>query len=120
MNALLIPQEGPVEEIELDGTLEQLQKLVGGYIEFVPLPGFLNPNGEHTVAYVNEDGKYNPAMKPNMRATDFMVPGIGLFVGDYIAGPMLLVAVNKTTGEHEGDLSQRIIDRVRLIEQEAG
>jgi hypothetical protein len=120
--ALLIPVEGPVTEIELDGTLEQLQRAVAapgeqtGYIEAVGIPQFIDPSG-HSTAYVNEEGKYN-GCQPNMRATDFMVPGSGIHMGDYIAGPMLLCGFNPADGEH-ADVPQRVVDRVRLIEREA-
>jgi hypothetical protein len=53
-----------------------------------------------------------------MRATDVMVPGAGLFWGDYIAGPLLLCGFDARTGEHV-DLSEPVIARARLIEREA-
>jgi hypothetical protein len=104
MKALVIRSEGPIEEIELvggDSQLKQLQELVGGYIEAVPLPEF------------------DPACKPNMRATDFFVPGIGLMYGDHIAGTLVLCGFDAETGEH-AELPQPVIDRARLIETEAG
>lgn len=117
MLALLIPVEGPLQEVELDDTLEQLQEIVGGNIQDVPVPSFL-PSAEEATAYVNEDGKYLESCEPNMRATDFMVPGVGIFYGDYIAGPMLLCGFNPGTGEHV-QLPKDIIERARLIEREA-
>jgi hypothetical protein len=122
MKALLIPVEGPIEEIELDGTLDQLQTLVGGYIEAVPLPGFL-PSADAATAYVNEEGKFLPTTETylggfNGRATDFMVPGVGLFAGDFIAGPFLLCGFDPYKGEH-AELPNDVIDRARLIEREA-
>jgi len=117
--ALLIPVEGPVEEVILDGTLEQLQAAVGGgHIEAVPVPRFVDPTG-HSTAYVNEEGKFRPDLKPNMRATDFMVPGSGLQFNDYIAGPFLLCGFSIRTGEHDVPLPKSVVDRVRLIEDEA-
>jgi hypothetical protein len=88
---LLIPAEGPLQEITLGldsstgehvSTLDHLQTLVGGCIEAVPLPDFI-PGADRVIAYVNEEGKFDPACQPNMRATDFMVPGVGLFFGTY-------------------------------------
>lgn len=117
--ALLIPVEGPVEEIILDGTLEQLQEAVGGgHIEAVPIPRFVDRSGNST-AYVNEEGKFRSDLKPNLRATDFMVPGMGIYMGDYIAGPMLICGFSIQTGEHDRPLHQSVVDRVRLIEREA-
>jgi hypothetical protein len=90
IKALVIPSEGPLFEVELtpddDGSsLAQLQALVGGYIQALPIPEFV-PGSDHATAYVNEEGKFDPDCPPNMRATDFFVPGIGIFAGDYIAG----------------------------------
>jgi hypothetical protein len=121
MKALVIRSEGPIEEIELvggDGQLKQLQELVGGYIQAIPLPDFVDRQGKAT-AYINEEGKFEPDCKPNMRATDFFVPGIGLMYGDYIAGTLVLCGFDVSTGEH-AELPQPVIDRARLIETEAG
>lgn len=117
MQALLIPVEGPLVEIEtLDGGLSQLQGLVNGNIEAVPMTPVVADENDSTV-YVNEEGKFTE--QPNMRATDFMVPGVGIFAGDYIAGPMVLAGFDPNTGEH-AELPQSVIDRARLIEEEAG
>lgn len=117
MIALLIPAKGPVQTVELDGSLEQLQTLVGGYIEALAVPEFICPDDSATV-YVNEEGKFDPACKPNMRATDFLVPGIGMFAGDYVAGPMIVAGFNPRTGNHVA-LPAAVEKRVRLIEREA-
>ncbi len=117
MNALLIPVEGPVQAVELDGSLEQLQTLVGGYIEALAVPEFICPDDGAT-AYVNEEGKFDPDCKPNMRATDFLVPGVGLMFGDWIAGPLLIAGFNPRRGEHR-PLPAAVEKRVRLIEREA-
>jgi Domain of unknown function (DUF3846) len=114
--ALVIPVEGPMEEIELDGSLKQLQTLVGGYIQALPLPAFADPD-ERATAYVHEEGKLI-GLEPNMRATDFMVPGCGLFFCDYIAGPFVLCGFDPRTGNHR-ELPEPVIRRARLIESEA-
>lgn len=116
MNALVIPVCGPVQTVELDGTLSQLQSLVGGFIQALPLPEFIDADEGATV-YVNEEGKFEA--EPNMRATDFMVPGIGLMFGDWIAGPMIVCGFDPRRGEH-ADLPLAVAQRVRLIEREAG
>ena len=116
--ALLIPVEGPLEEVELDGTLAQLQAIVGGMIQALPLPGFIAGADEAT-AYVNDEGKFLEACQPNLRATDFMVPGVGLLWGDYIAGPFLLCGFDPRNGEH-AELPDPVERRARLIEWEAG
>jgi hypothetical protein len=126
MKALVIPVNGPIEEIELaaeNDDLDTLQRAVGGYIQALPLPGFVDPTG-HSTAYVNEEGKYTckddrGAVAVNFRATDFMVPGVGIFFGDYIAGPMVLCGFDPSTGEHD-ELPEAVVKRARLIESEAG
>jgi hypothetical protein len=116
--AIVIPASGPIEIIELDDTLEQLQGIVGGLIQALPVPDFICPGGRATV-YVNEEGKYDPDCAPNMRATDFLVPGVGLFWGDFIAGPMIVAGFDPRTGNH-APLPEAVEQRIRLIEQEAG
>jgi Domain of unknown function (DUF3846) len=115
---LVIPVSGPVEEVILDGGLEQLQDLVEGMIEALPIPDFIDPSGR-SGAYCNEEG-HLVGLEFNGRATDFMVPGSGIFWGDYIAGPFLLVGFDPRTGEHTSHLPKSVVDRVRLIESEAG
>ena len=120
MKALVIPVEGPLEEMDLpDGVKEQLTKLqeiVGGYIESVPIPAFIADANQAT-AIVNEEGKYM-GLKPNMRATDFMVPGRGIGWGDYIAGSMVLLGFDPRDGLHK-DVPGGVVIRAKLIEQEA-
>jgi hypothetical protein len=116
--ALVIPVRGPVETIELNGGLEQLHAIVGGLVQALPLPEAIDRDQRATV-YINEEGKLDPDAKPNMRATDFMVPGVGLFLGDYIVGPMIVAGFDPRTGEHT-ELPPAVERRVRLIEREAG
>lgn len=124
--ALVIPVVGPIRELELAGggrDLDTLQAAVGGLIQALPLPDFIN-DAANATAYMNEDGKFtcvDERGEPlvNRRATDFMVPGVGLFFGDFIAGDMVLAGFNARTGEH-AELPQAVIDRARLIEREAG
>jgi len=121
MKALVIPESGPLFEVELataNGQLKQLQDLVHGDIEAVPLPDFILGAYQAT-AYVNAEGKYSGDCKPNMRATDFFVPGIGLFMGDYVAGPLVLCGFDDSTGDH-AELPAPVVARARLIEREAG
>jgi Domain of unknown function (DUF3846) len=120
VRALVIPVEGPLFEVDLErgdgASLAQLQGLVGGAIEAVPLPGFI-PGADRATGYVHDEGKLVGA-PANMRATDFMVPGVGLFWGDYIAGPLVLCGFDPRTGRH-ADLPEDVGRRARLIEREA-
>lgn len=119
MKAIVIPVDGPFQEVELaeEGKLDQLQSLVGGWIEAVPIPSFV-PGADHATAYINEEGKLL-RLEPNMAATDFMVPGVGLLFGDYIAGPMVVCGFDPATGE-EAELPKGVLKRVRLIAFESG
>lgn len=119
VKVLVIPPEGPVEVRAIADTLEALQGLVGGHIEAAPLPPFIEGQTRGT-AYVNEDGKHDPECAPNGRATDFMVPGVGLFWGDYVAGTLIVLGFDPRTGEHLPDPPEAAVRRARLIESEAG
>lgn len=116
--AIVIPASGPIETIELDGTLEQLQGIVGGLVQALPVPEFIDPTGRSTV-YVGEESKLVADPVFNGRATDFMVVGAGLLWGDWIAGPMVVAGFDPRTGEH-AKLPPAVEKRVRLIEREAG
>lgn len=127
--AIIIPPAGPIQYLdEFDDSLDALQGVVKGSIEAVPIPWQFG--GEKATAYVNEEGKYvgswedsegdtHEGMTPNLRATNFMVPGYGLFFGDYIAGPFLILGFDPYTGEHTDSLDERIVQRVKTIANEA-
>ncbi len=100
--ALLIPQDDalPIEALQLPAeSLGALQKAVGGYIEAVALPAHIDKNRKATM-FINEEGKYDDDCKLNARATDMMVPGVGLHLYDYISGNVVIVGINYTTGEN--------------------
>jgi hypothetical protein len=118
---LLIPVEGPVEELHIYGpdgaSLRQLQEAVGGYIEAVDLPDFIR-DARRAVCYVNEEGKLT-GLPFNGRATDLLVPGVGLMWGDSIAGPMVVCGFDADDGSNT-DIPAGVERRIRLIESEAG
>lgn len=114
--AVIIPAEGPMQFREIEDGLDALQQLVGGNIEALPIPEFIRGADEAT-AYVNEDGKDNPECRPNMRATDLMVPGVGILFGDYVAGTMVLLGFDITRGEHTPASTPRPSRRRSLIAQ---
>jgi hypothetical protein len=119
-NVLVIPVEGPVERHTLEAggdSLAFLQNLVGGWIEAVGVPSFIS-GSDKASAYVNEEGKLH-GLVPNMRATDFMVPGVGIGWGDYIAGPLVLAGFDPETGDNAPEVPDGVERRVRLIEREA-
>lgn len=135
MKCIVIPDDPakPIvydHELDTTDTLGSLQAIVGGFIEAVPIPALKLPAevggsihegaANRATAYINEEGKYDPKCQPNMRATDFFVPGVGIFPRDFIAGPLLLIGFDPETGEHDEQLPDDVVARVRLIDSEAG
>lgn len=88
---LVEPYELP-KEIKIDNTLEEKQKLVGGYIECTYLP-----NDPSVVIICNEEGKIN-GMKLNR------------YIGhDIIAGPFLIVGDDYENGDFKSLTDEQIL-----------
>jgi hypothetical protein len=98
--------KGKLWTIAVDGTttsqdfdrkvkLEELQKVVGGYIEHVPVGKDGKFNGERAVAFINEEGKLK-GLAYNKVATDLVneaSPGFKFI--DHIVGPMVILTGDK-------------------------
>jgi hypothetical protein len=98
MRAIVIPSDEslPVEEIDVLG-LDDINRVVGGYIEYVPL--VLKGRERHDVApYCNEEGKLNN-FAFNRRATEFL--NESLRGQDFIVGNLILTGVDRS-GETVG------------------
>lgn len=91
LKGLLLPASGEIRELEIDNTLEELQKVVGGYIETVDVT-------TDVVAIVNEEGRIL-GLAPNVHW-----PGI---VGD-----AFLVSVD---GDEFASIPDDVIDMLRRI-----
>ena len=65
---VLILSNGKLNVKEIDNTLEELQKIVGGYIEFPFISKVFNDNVIDTI--VNEEGKYIEGLKPEIALID--------------------------------------------------
>ena len=91
LKGLLIPASGEIQELEIDNTLEALQKVVGGYIETVAVT-------TDVVAIVNEEGRIL-GLAPNVH-----IPGS---VGD-----AFLVSVD---GEEFASIPDDVIAMIRRI-----
>jgi len=63
-------------------TLEEMQGVVGGYIEIIGL-------NQGRVMVLNEEGKLEGLLK-NTKATEMARPGEFIFAGDYICGDVLV------------------------------
>lgn len=61
---VLVLSNGELQEREIENTLEELQKIVGGNIEF-PFLGRVFAENEIDII-INEDGKYIDGLKPEI------------------------------------------------------
>ena len=86
IHAAIIAPDGSVDVIEFPANdsdlLRQLQKLVGGYLEVVPL------DGHHMV--INADGKQEPHLV-NKTATMIAQGAESISKADYIAGTAVII-----------------------------
>lgn len=94
INAILIKQDEPkMKRIRIQGTLEELQGLVGGWIEQLP---YCDPKWTNDVAfYGNETIKLSPH-HVNYVANAIISNSIpGGLSGDYIAGDVVIVGIGQ-------------------------
>jgi hypothetical protein len=112
MRAVLIapgvtsPNAGLATEVDFDNAregLEDLQKLVGGYVESVPYP-----ERTDVVCFLNEDGK-SMSLPRNERATRLLNPV--LRPGDWIAGNLVVCGFDPSTGENR-DLPADVLEGI--------
>lgn len=112
LSAVVVPVDGPIQTLDVpdSNALSVLQGAVGGNIEALP---FLR---DDVTCYINEDGKYvcrdeDDRIAVNRRAT-LLLKSL-LFPGDFIAGPLVIVGFNPSTGEHTelpGELLAKLTD----------
>lgn len=67
MRALIL-SNGELREREIENTLEELQKLVGGYIEVPYLGSTFRENGIDVI--LNEEGKFIEGLRPEIVVLD--------------------------------------------------
>ncbi len=93
MRAILIPGDDtrPIQEIQHSDSLEEMQGIVGGNIEFVPFRG--RPD---VFPIINDEGKFSN-LPVNYAATAFLAAS--LQPGDYIVGDCLVMGADPETGE---------------------
>ena len=72
-------------------TLDEMQDIVGGYIEMIRIPGLSNPEKEYFLV-INEEGKFEPLAR-NESAT--IVYQGHYDTADYIVGDALFVSVDQ-------------------------
>lgn len=93
--AVLVPAVGEAHEVQIpergEGELHELQRLVGGWIEYVPTDAL--------TVYCNEEGKIIP-LPPNYRATNAF--GSELQPGDILAGDVVVLGELDDEGDTTG------------------
>ena len=67
MKALIL-SNGQLKEQEINNTLEELQNIVGGYIEFPFISKVFRDNVIDVI--INEEGKYIEGLKPEIAVVD--------------------------------------------------
>jgi len=96
MKVLRIRTNGVVEEIEIENSLDGMQKAVGGMIEFIPMT-------DEVHAYIDEEGKLK-GKETNAKATWACCRfNVGLQPGDLIVGDMILLGSLNADGECDGN-----------------
>lgn len=71
---VLVLSNGELKEKEIDNTLEELQKIVGGYIEFPFLGNRFKDNVIDVI--INEEGKFIEGLKPEIAIVNKKVGSI--------------------------------------------
>lgn len=124
MKALVVPQdkEQPVRYVDVpdgdsEASLSTLQGLVGGLIQALPFPDALTGHAnDAATAYVNEEGKYDPECTMNTRATDVMLPILGL--RDVVMGNLVVCGFDAAEGENR-DVPDKAVAWVMRVTREA-
>lgn len=65
---VLVLSNNRLQEKEINGSLEELQEIVGGYIEIPYLSKEFNENGIDII--INEEGKFIEGLKPEITVVD--------------------------------------------------
>lgn len=105
IRALVIAPDGDVTLGPIEGDLQNLQGIVGGYIEpITPLVAGLF-GGWH--AYVNEEGLFDDAVLPNPLATAF-ARSIGWTGHQTLVGPV--VFLGPAPDGEEGDVPELVVE----------
>ena len=104
---VLILSNGQLEEKEIENTLEELQKIVGGYIEF---PFLSKRFGDNIIdIIINEEGKYIEGLKAEIAIVD----GKTKQVLDVIFGNCIF-----TSHDAEGNTIALNNEQIKIVKQE--
>ncbi len=106
MKALVL-SNGELQVKEIDNTLEELQKIVGGHIE-IPFLGMVFKENKIDVV-INEDGKYVEGLKPEIAIVNEKQGNIL----DVIYGNCVFVSHNE-----KGDTIALTDEQMNVVKQE--
>lgn len=105
----LILSNGELREREIKNTLEELQKLVGGYIEVPYLGNTFRENGIDVI--INEDGKFVEGLRPEIVVIDKKTKQ----TLDVVYGNCIFATHNE-----EGDTIQLSREQAEIVMEELG
>lgn len=88
----LLKEDGELMPLEGKHDLAGLQNAVGGLVEHID-----GPHGEDL--WINEEGKYQPGLRKNVLATDYLRKHQRLMPGDYIMGNVVITAISEKRWE---------------------
>lgn len=108
MRALIL-SNGELREREIENTLEELQKLVGGYIEVPYLGKTFRENGIDVI--INEDGKFVEGLRPEIAVIDEKTKQ----TLDVVYGNCIFATHNE-----EGDTIQLSKEQAEVVMRELG
>ena len=104
---VLVLSNGELKEKEIDNTLDELQKIVGGYIEIPFLGGRFRDNDIDVI--VNEEGKFIEGLKPEIAIVD----GETKKILDVVNGNCIFAS-----HDEEGDTTALNDEQVKVVMQE--
>ena len=105
----LILSNGELKEKEINNTLEELQKIVGGYIEIPYLSKVFTKNEIDVI--INEEGKFIEELKPEIAIID----GENEQLLDTVYGNCIFASHDK-----EGNTTSLNAEQIKIIEKELG
>ncbi len=104
---VLVLSNNRLQEQEIDNTLEELQKIVGGYIEVPYLAKRFNDNGIDVI--INEEGKFIEGLRPEIAIID----GKTKQILDVVNGNCIFAS-----HDEEGNTTELSEEQTKIVMQE--
>ena len=111
MRGIVIHPDSTVEDVIVDGSLESIKAIVGGWIEYVGYSDFAH-------GYIDEDGKTRPEGPRPANALASALFAHVLKPGDYIAGSLIMLGEGDDPPGSEGDIPQVVATMVHEISRD--